>query len=114
MLKKNDIFFRMEYYIHCLLKIYCFELFGDGKYGLILSQKFDGKVIFTWCFFSFFINELIKIDSCSCIILTLDEKFFKKLLLYRYGRYDSKTIKGIILASIKVSYPSKRFNGKRM
>ena len=26
----------------------CFELFGDRKYDLLLSQKFDGKVIFTW------------------------------------------------------------------
>ena len=25
----------------------CFEIFGDGKYGLSLSQKVDGKMIFT-------------------------------------------------------------------
>ena len=25
----------------------CFELFGDGKYGLSLSLKVDGKMIFT-------------------------------------------------------------------
>ena len=30
------------------LKSCCFELFGDRKYDLLLSQKFDGKVIFTW------------------------------------------------------------------
>ena len=25
----------------------CFELFGDRKYGLFLSQEIDGKMIFT-------------------------------------------------------------------
>ena len=30
-----------------LLKSSCFELFEDGKYGLFLSQKVDGKMIFT-------------------------------------------------------------------
>ena len=40
-------------------------------------------------------NELIKIDSC---ILTRDENYFTKLLLYGDGRYDSKTNKSIILA----------------
>ena len=44
------------------------------------------------------LNELTKIDSG---ILTLDEKSFTKLLLYGDGRYDSKTNKSIILASIK-------------
>ena len=35
-------------------------------------------------------NELIKIDSC---ILTLDEKFYTKLLLYGDGRYAVKQTK---------------------
>ena len=52
-------------------------------------------------------NELIKTDSC---ILTLDEKSFTKLLLYRDGRYDIKTKKSIILATIKFTYSSKRLN----
>ena len=56
-------------------------------------------------------NELDKIDSC---ILTLEEKSFNKLLLYRNGRYDRKTSSGIILASIKFIYSSKRFEGKLM
>ena len=36
-----------------LLKSSCFELFGDGKHGLFLSQKVDGKMIFTWSFWTF-------------------------------------------------------------
>ena len=56
-------------------------------------------------------NELIKIDSC---ILTLDEKYFTKLLLYRDGRYDSKTNKTIILSSIKIIDSSKHFDGQLM
>ena len=33
--------------IYWLLRSSCFELFGDGKYGLFLSQDVDGKMIFT-------------------------------------------------------------------
>ena len=54
-------------------------------------------------------NELIKIDSC---ILTLDDKSFMKLVLYGDGRYDSKTNKSIILASINFIYSSKCFDGQ--
>ena len=39
-------------YIYWLLKSSCFELFGDGKYGLFFSQKVDGKMIFTWSFWT--------------------------------------------------------------
>ena len=38
--------------------------------------------------FKCLMNELIKTDSC---MLTLDEKFFTKLLLYGDGKDDSKT-----------------------
>ena len=33
--------------IYWLLESSCFELFGDGKYGLFSSQKVDRKMIFT-------------------------------------------------------------------
>ena len=33
--------------IYQLLKSSCFDLFGNGKCGLFLSQKVDGKMIFT-------------------------------------------------------------------
>ena len=56
-------------------------------------------------------NELIKIDSC---ILTLDEKYFTKLLLYGDDRYDRKINKSIILASINFIHSSKRFDGELM
>ena len=36
-----------KYDIYWLLKSYCFELFGDGKYGIFFSQKVDVKMIFT-------------------------------------------------------------------
>ena len=35
------------------MKSSCFELFGDGKYGLLFSQKVDGKMIYTWSFEAF-------------------------------------------------------------
>ena len=36
-----------------LLKISCLELFCDGEYGLLFTQKVDGKMIFTWSFWAF-------------------------------------------------------------
>ena len=36
-----------KYDIYWLLKSSCFELFRDVKYGLVLSQKVDEKMIFT-------------------------------------------------------------------
>ena len=37
----------MEDDIYWLLRSSCFELFGDGKYGLFLSKEVNGKMIFT-------------------------------------------------------------------
>ena len=58
--KRYDIFFSMEYYVFWLLKISCFEFFGDGKYGLLFGQKVDG------------IYWLLK---SSCFELHEDEKY---------------------------------------
>ena len=47
----NTVFFEPKSWwkdnIHWLLKNSCFDLFGNGKYGLFFSQKVDGKMIFT-------------------------------------------------------------------
>ena len=51
--------------------------------------------------------ELIKIGSC---ILTLDEKYLAKLLLYGDDRYDCKPNKSIILASINFIHSGKSFD----
>ena len=42
-----------KYDIYWLLKSFCFELFGDGKYSLFLFHKIDIKIIFTWYFWVF-------------------------------------------------------------
>ena len=39
--------------IYWSLRSSCSELFGDGKYELFLSQKVDGKMIYTWSFSAF-------------------------------------------------------------
>ena len=39
--------------IHYLMKSYYFKLFGDGKYGLFLSQKVGGKMVYTWSFWAY-------------------------------------------------------------
>ena len=45
--RRADIFFSMEYHVYWKLKSSRFELFGDKKYGLFLSQEVDRKMIFT-------------------------------------------------------------------
>ena len=44
----------MEYHVYWLLKSSSFEIFGDEKYGLFLSQRVDRKMIFTWSFWGFY------------------------------------------------------------
>ena len=50
--KKNVVFFEPKSWwkddIYWLLKSSCFELFGDEKYGLFLSQEVDGKDDIYW------------------------------------------------------------------
>ena len=50
----------MEYHVYWLLESSCFELFKDEKYGLFLSQKVDGKMIFTdyWKFLVLNFSEM--------------------------------------------------------
>ena len=36
-----------KYDIYWLLESSCFELFGDERYSLFLSQEFDGRIVFT-------------------------------------------------------------------
>ena len=59
----------------------------------------------------YFINELIKTNSC---ILRLDETTFTKLLLYGDNRYGYKRSKSVILASINFIHSSKCFGGQLM
>ena len=40
--------------IYSLLRSFCFELFGDGKYGLFFTQNVDEKMICTWSFWAFY------------------------------------------------------------
>ena len=46
--------------IYWLLESTCFELFRGGKYGLFLSQKVDGKMMFTdyWKVFVLNVSEM--------------------------------------------------------
>ena len=45
-LMKDDIFLSMEYHVFWIWKNSCFELFKDGKYGLLLIQKVDVRLYF--------------------------------------------------------------------
>ena len=44
--RQDDIFFSMEYHVYSLLKSSCFEILGDGKYGLFSNQKVYGNMIY--------------------------------------------------------------------
>ena len=54
----NIVFFESRSWwkddIYWLLRSSCFEIFGDGKYGLFFRQNVDGKMIFTWSFWAFY------------------------------------------------------------
>ena len=82
----NTIFFwtkkLMKDDIYWLLKSSYFELFVDGKCSLFLSQKIDGKMIFTWSFWAFHdIPGLGKYGfSCSVVI-----KFLAQILTIIFG-----------------------------
>ena len=75
--------------IYWLLKSSCFELFGDWKQGIFFSQKVDGKMIFTWCFWTFqYISGLGKYDfSCGetcCSLQIISLKLINELFWIFY------------------------------
>ena len=53
----DTVFFELKSwwkdYIYWLLRSSSFKLFRDGKYGLSLNQKIDGKMIFSWSILTF-------------------------------------------------------------
>ena len=53
----NTVFFESRSWwnddIYWLMRSSSFELFGNRKYGLFLSQDVDEKMIYTWCFWAF-------------------------------------------------------------
>ena len=69
---RNTVFFwakkLMKDNIYWLMKSFCFVLFGDGKYGLFLSQKFNGKMIFTWSFWAYHDIPGLAKNGFSCTV----------------------------------------------
>ena len=57
-LKMKNVFFEKRCWkkddIYWLLKVSCFEIFGDEKYDLFFSQKVDRKMVLTWSFWAFY------------------------------------------------------------
>ena len=57
--------------LYCLLKISCFELFNDRKYGPFFSQKVDEKMMFTCRFeLSKIFQDLGNMAFCAMIRLS--------------------------------------------
>ena len=72
--------------IYWLLRSSCFELFGDGKYGLFFSQKVDGKMIFTWSFWAFYdIPGPGKYGFSHCGWWTILHRWWRGYLVFIYG-----------------------------
>ena len=91
--------------IYWLLRSSCSELFGDGKYGLFLSQKVDGKMIYTWSFWAFhdipglgkygFSRSALQAENAGntdlCIFFSRHAaRFCSTLKVYCYRRRGSK------------------------
>ena len=53
-----------------------FELFGDGKYGLFLSQGIDEKIIFTWPFWAFHDTPGYRKYNFSCSVRNKTSGYF--------------------------------------
>ena len=103
-----DLIFDITLYPPAYLnKVLCTLFLSLSRIKFLIFLHCQSFIVHLKCL----MNELIKIDSC---ILTLEEKYFTKLLLYGDGRYDSKTNTSTILASINFVYSSKRFDAKLM
>ena len=91
--------------IYWLLRSSCSELFGEGKYGLFLSQKVDGKMIYTWSFWAFhdipglgkygFSRSALQAENAGntdlCIFFSRHAaRFCSTLKVYCYRRRGSK------------------------
>ena len=72
---ENTVFFEPKSWwkddLYCLLKVSCFELFDDWKYGLFFSQKVDEEMIFTCRFeLSMIFQDLGNVAFCAMIRLS--------------------------------------------
>ena len=107
---ENTVFFELKSWwkddIYWLLESPCFELFGDEKYGVFLSQKIDGKIIFT--------------DYWKVLVLNFSERgntiFFwaKKLMEKWYLLITEKFLFRTFWRWEKRSFFSQKVDGKMM
>ena len=76
---KNVVFFESKSwwkdYIYWLLKSICFELFGDGKYGLFWVKKLVEKMNLFWTFCWWKYDLFFELKSWWKMIFTVTEKF---------------------------------------
>ena len=68
--------------VYWLLERSFFDLFGDGTYGVFLSKKIDGKMIFTWSFWAFHVIPRLWKYGFSCSGRSEVFAEFLKLLIY--------------------------------
>ena len=69
--------------IYWLLRNSCFEIYGDGKYGLFFSRKVDGKMIFTWSFLAFHDIPGLGKYGFLCSVLYVVREVFIEVSLFQ-------------------------------
>ena len=78
--------------IYWILKSSCFEIFRDGKYSLFLSQKVDGKMIFTEYWKVLVLNVLENGNTVPFWAKKLTEKWYllntEKLLFWNFQSWE--------------------------
>ena len=100
--------------IYWLLKSSCFVIFGDGQYGLFISQNVYGKMIFTWSFWVFHdILGLGKYDFlCSAVYDSKKDLYRLQTLLdqgklkHFWDHWHIKEIKAVLILILKELHAS--------
>ena len=82
--------------IYWLLKCSCFELFGDGKYRLFLSQKVGEKMIFT----DYWKVPVFKFSGLKNTVFFWAEKLFEKWYLLINESFFFRSFRRLKIRSI--------------
>ena len=84
-----------KYDIYWLLKRSCFQLFGNGQYGLFLSQEVDGNMIFTDYLKSLVLNFSVMENTVFFSVKKLTERWYllvtEKFLFWTFRWWEIRS-----------------------
>ena len=81
----------MKYHVYWLPKGSCFEFFGNGKYGLLLSQKFDEMMIFT-DYWKIFVLKFSVVGNTVFFLWYLLGLLDLTMILQNFGNMDFRAV----------------------